>query len=73
MLAVAGIDKKIMKVVRKMHIEKRTKSLLKDGKIRKQIKEKVIELVDFDVYNLWNAHKTMHEIVLRKIKIGIRA
>ena len=51
-LLVADIDKrKLRNVVRKMHIERRKITLLKDLKIRKWFQE-VIELVDIVVPNV---------------------
>ena len=53
---IADVDKKkISKVVRKTCAERRKICLLKDVKIRKQLK--VIKLVDFGVPNLWGHFK----------------
>ena len=53
-LVIAVIDKKkIRKVVKKTCAERRWISLLKDVKIRKQLEEKVFELVDVEVPDLW--------------------
>ena len=52
-LVIVDIDKqKIRKVVKKACAGRRKISLLKDVKIRKQFKEKVIKLVDVGVPNL---------------------
>ena len=57
-LVIADIDKKnIRKVVRKTYNERRKISLLKYVKIRKQLEEKVIELVDVAAPNLWGHFK----------------
>ena len=45
--------KKIRNVVRKTLTERRKIRLLKDVNIRKRFEEKVIELVDIAVTNLW--------------------
>ena len=53
-LVIADIDKrKIRKVVRKTCAERRKITLLKDVKIRRRLLEKVTELVDVGVTNLW--------------------
>ena len=44
-------------MVRKRCIEKRKISLLKDGKILKQFIEKVTELFDIGILNLWGHFK----------------
>ena len=55
---IADIDEsKIRKVERKICAERRNITLLKDVKIRKRFEEKVIELVDFGVSNLWGHTK----------------
>ena len=55
---VADIDKrKIRDVVRKTHIGRQKISLMKDDKIRKRFKEKVIKLVDVEKPNLWGHFK----------------
>ena len=57
-VVIADIDKrKIRKVVRKTYAERRKITLLKDVKIRKQIEEKVIKLVDVVAPNLWGHFK----------------
>ena len=54
----ADIDRrKIRKVVRKTCAERRKIRLLKDVKIRKQFKEKVIKLSDVGAPNLWEHFK----------------
>ena len=53
-LVIANIDKrKIRKVARKTCAERRRITLLKDVKIRKQVVEKVAELVYVGAPNLW--------------------
>ena len=47
------IDKKIRKVVRLACAERRRINLLIDVKIRKQLEEKAMKLVDVGVPNLW--------------------
>ena len=52
------IDKKKMRnVVRKTCTERRKISLLKDLKIRKQLQEKTIQLVDVGAPNMWGHFK----------------
>ena len=53
-LVVADIDIKIRNIVRKIGIERRKVSLLKNVKVRKQFK-KVVELVDADIQNFWTS------------------
>ena len=53
-LVVVDIDKrKIRKVVKKTCVGRRKITLLKDVKIRKQLEEKVTNLVDVGEPNLW--------------------
>ena len=57
-LVIVEIDKqKIRNVVRKICVERRKISLLRDAKIRKQLIEKVIKLVDVGAPNLWGHFK----------------
>ena len=58
MLMLADMVKKeIANVVRKTCTERRKISLLKDVRIRKLFDEKVVELVDVGVTNLWRHYK----------------
>ena len=55
---IADIDKRrIRKVVRKTCVGRRKITLLKDVKIRKQLEEKVTNLVDIGEPNLWGLFK----------------
>ena len=57
-LVVVYMDrKKIRSVERKTHTERRKMSLLKDFKVRIRFEEKVMELVDIGVPNLWGHFK----------------
>ena len=71
-LVIADTDnRKIRKVARKTCAERRKITLLKDVKIRKQFKEKVIKLADVGAPNLWGHFndevlKACHEVCWRK-------
>ena len=58
---LADIDnRKIRKVVKKTCAERRNISLLKDVKIRKRFKVKVIDLVDVGASDAWEHFKDEH-------------
>ena len=57
-LVMADIDnRKIRKVVRKTCVGRRKITLLKDVKIRERFEEKVTDLVDVGVPNLWDTSR----------------